>query len=52
MPLTQPDAQPFTIGGADWAVSPDGGSIIFQEARDNNLWLLEAAHELAESPSD
>jgi dipeptidyl aminopeptidase/acylaminoacyl peptidase len=52
MPLTQPDAQPFTIGGAEWSVSPDGSSIVFQEARDNNLWLIEAASELAESSSE
>ena len=52
IPLTQPEAQPFTIGGADWSVSPDGSRIVFQEARDSNLWLLEAVSELAESPSE
>lgn len=41
-PLTDPQQQPFTIANGDWSVSPDGNAILFQEARDDNLWLLEA----------
>ncbi len=41
-PLTDPQQQPFTISNGDWSVSPDGNAILFQEARDDNLWLLEA----------
>lgn len=39
-PLTDPALLPFIIGNGDWTVAPDGNSIIFQEARDGNLWLL------------
>lgn len=39
-PLTDPATQPFTIANGDWSVSPDGREILFQEARDGNLWLL------------
>lgn len=41
-PLTDPQQMPFTIADGDWSVSPDGAAIAFQEARDGNLWLLEA----------
>lgn len=42
-PLTDPSVTPFTIANGDWSVSPDGKVIVFQEARDGNLWLLEAS---------
>ena len=38
--FTDPATQPFTIANGDWSVSPDGREILFQEARDGNLWLL------------
>lgn len=40
--LTDPAVMPFTIANGDWAVSPDGQAIAFQEARDDNIWLLHA----------
>ena len=52
IPPTRPEVHFFTIGNADWSVSPDGNVIVFQEARDNNLWLLEAGNEVAESPGE
>lgn len=39
--LTTPDTLPFTIKNGDWDVSADGRRIVFQEAADNGLWLLE-----------
>lgn len=39
--LTDPAAQRFTIANADWDVSADGRRIVFQNAVDGNLWLLE-----------
>jgi hypothetical protein len=41
IPLTDPALTPFTIANGDWSVSPDGTAIVFQDARDGNLWLLE-----------
>lgn len=39
--LTDPLTLPFTIANGDWAVSPDGSTILFVQANDKNLWLLE-----------
>lgn len=41
--LTDPAAQPFTIVNGDWSVSADGQRIVFQNAADGRLWLLEVA---------
>ncbi len=43
--LTDPDTMPFTIANGDWSVSPDGRAIVFQEARDHNIWLLAAVEQ-------
>jgi len=45
MPLSDPQTMPFTIANGDWSVSPDGRVIAFQNARDGNLWLLEAPEQ-------
>lgn len=50
-PLTNPETLPFTIGNGDWSVSPDGNTILFQDARDGNLWLLEAEVSTSQPPS-
>lgn len=39
--LTTPDTLPFTIKNGDWDVSADGQRIVFHEAADNQMWLLE-----------
>lgn len=39
--LTDPAQLPFTVMNGDWSVSADGTSILFQNAADQNLWLLE-----------
>ncbi|MFW5748269.1 MAG: M23 family metallopeptidase [Chloroflexota bacterium] len=41
--LVVPETQPFTIMNGDWDVSADGRRIIFQNALDRNMWLLEWA---------
>jgi murein DD-endopeptidase MepM/ murein hydrolase activator NlpD len=33
--------QPFTIANGDWSVSPDGRRIVFYNALDRSMWLLE-----------
>jgi len=38
--LTDPETVPFKIANNDWAVAPDGHSIVFVSALDHNLWLL------------
>jgi Tol biopolymer transport system component len=38
--LTDPETIPFKIANNDWAVAPDGRSIVFVSALDHNLWLL------------
>ncbi|MCS7260718.1 MAG: peptidoglycan DD-metalloendopeptidase family protein [Anaerolineae bacterium] len=38
--LTHPETIPFKIANNDWAVAPDGRSIVFVSALDRNLWLL------------
>jgi Tol biopolymer transport system component len=40
-PLTDPRSLAFRIAGGDWALSPDGRRIVFVNAADRNLWLLE-----------
>jgi Tol biopolymer transport system component len=39
--LTDPTRLPFVVADNDWAVSPDGDKILFMNAKDLNLWLLE-----------
>jgi hypothetical protein len=39
--LTDPSQQAFAIANGDWAVSPDGSKIIFRNAYDMSMWLLE-----------
>lgn len=39
-PLTDASAQPFTMVNGDWAVSPDGRQILFQNAVDNSMSVL------------
>ncbi len=38
--LTDPEKVPFKIANNDWAVAPDGRSVVFVSALDHNLWLL------------
>jgi hypothetical protein len=40
VPLTDPAVTSFKVANNDWSVSPDGHSIVFVSAEDNNLWLL------------
>jgi hypothetical protein len=39
--LTDPAHLPFRIAGGDWAPSPDGRRVVFVNALDRNLWLIE-----------
>jgi hypothetical protein len=39
--LTDPAVTPFTIANGDWSVSPDGRHIVFLNALDGTMWLLE-----------
>ncbi len=39
--LTDPQTTPFKISFGDWALSPDGKRVVYVEARDRNLWLLD-----------
>lgn len=39
--LTTTDTLPFTIMNGDWEVSADGRRIVFHNAADKNMWLLE-----------
>jgi len=38
--LTKAETIPIKIANNDWAVAPDGHSIVFVSALDHNLWLL------------
>lgn len=38
--LTNVETTPFKVANNDWAVAPDGRSIVFVSALDHNLWLL------------
>ncbi len=39
--LTDPAATPFTIADGDWSVSADGRRIVFLNAGDKTMWLIE-----------
>jgi hypothetical protein len=39
--LTNPVAMPFTISQGLWSVSPDGQRIVFLNAADRRLWILD-----------
>lgn len=39
--LTDPNIQPFTIMNGQWAVNADGSRIVFRNAPNRNLWLIE-----------
>jgi len=39
--LTDPRSLAFRIAGGDWALAPDGKRLVFVNAADRNLWLLE-----------
>lgn len=39
--LTDPRVTAFRIAAGDWALSPDGRRVVFVNAADDNLWLLE-----------
>jgi hypothetical protein len=41
--LTDPQTTAFVIANGDWAVSADGQRIVFMNANDGRLWLLQAA---------
>lgn len=41
--LTDPATTPFTVANGDWSVSPDGNQIVFWNAQDMTLWLLESS---------
>ncbi|MCA0455081.1 MAG: M23 family metallopeptidase [Chloroflexi bacterium] len=43
--LTDPATTNFTVANGDWSVSPDGTRILFQNAADRRLWVLEAQPE-------
>lgn len=38
--LTDPAITPFLIANGDWDISADGARVLFQNALDGNLWLL------------
>lgn len=40
-PLTDPTVTSLKIANNDWAVSPDGRYVVFVNAADHNLWLLD-----------
>jgi Tol biopolymer transport system component len=40
-PLTDPAETPFKIANGDWSVSPQGDRIVFVNALDRALWLLQ-----------
>ncbi|HYN88950.1 MAG TPA: hypothetical protein VER55_10480 [Ardenticatenaceae bacterium] len=39
--LTDPAVTPFKIAQGDFAVAPDGRSLVYVSAHDQNLWLLQ-----------
>lgn len=39
--LTDPVQTPFKIANNDWAVSPNGRYVVFVNAADHNLWLVD-----------
>jgi hypothetical protein len=40
--LTDPTTTPFTVANGDWSVSPDGDQIVFWNAQDLTLGILES----------
>ncbi len=40
-PLTEPDSLSFKVANGDWQVSPDGRYVVFVNAADHNLWLID-----------
>ena len=41
--LTDPQTTAFVVANGDWAVSADGQRIVFMNANDGRLWMLQAA---------
>jgi len=39
--LTDPNVTPFRIANGDWNLSPDGKRVVFLNAEDRNLWILD-----------
>ncbi|MEM9951132.1 MAG: M23 family metallopeptidase [Chloroflexota bacterium] len=39
--LTDPVSSPFTIMDGRWSVNADGSTILFRNANDRNLWLMD-----------
>ncbi len=39
--LTDPNITSFRIANGDWNLSPDGKRVVFLNAEDRNLWMLE-----------
>jgi Tol biopolymer transport system component len=39
-PLSDPEHTPFKIANGDWSVSPDGSSIAYVSAQDQNIWVI------------
>ena len=39
--LTDPQTASFKIANGDWAISPDGNKVVFVNADDQNLWLID-----------
>jgi hypothetical protein len=39
--LTDPMATPLQILDGDWSLSPDGNQLVYVNAVDRNIWLLE-----------
>lgn len=47
--LVTPEQQAFTIMNGDWDVSADGRRLLFMNATDNNMWLLEMTDQPPQS---
>ncbi|MBI5051936.1 MAG: PD40 domain-containing protein, partial [Chloroflexi bacterium] len=39
--ITDPNVTPFRIANGDWSLSPDSKRVVFLNAEDRNLWMLE-----------
>ncbi len=48
-PLTDPDQQPFRVASGDWNVSPTGRFVVFLNAEDESLWVIDLG--TSQSPS-
>jgi hypothetical protein len=48
-PLTEPDQHPFRVASGDWNVSPTGRYVVFLNAEDESLWLIDLGK--GQSPS-